>query len=129
MYRQGTMNRPSGVNRMSTSSRMSMQSDRSGGRQAPRSPPRALPNDSVLYLSVVSARDLKKKQKIGVQDPYCAAYIVSRGKQADEPAFRTATHEDGGQTPVWNEKSTIVIADVAADVLRIKVMNENLIGR
>lgn len=111
--------------RMSSSSRMSMQSDRSGGRAAPT----ALPNDAVLYLSIQTARDLKRKQKIGVQDPYCAVYIVSKGKQEEDPSFKTSTHEDGGQSPVWNEKGTIVISDVASDVLRIKVMNENLIGR
>jgi Ca2+-dependent lipid-binding protein len=105
---------------------MSMQSDRSGGRPAG---PTALPNDAVLYVSIHSARDLKRKQKIGVQDPYCAVYIVAKGKQQEDPTFKTSTHEDGGQSPVWNEKGTIIISDVASDVLRIKVMNENLIGR
>lgn len=114
------------MSRVSYSSRASMQSDRSAGRASGAT---ALPNDAVLYLSILSARDLKKKQKIGVQDPFCAAYIVSKGRQEEEPSFKTSTHDNGGSAPVWNEKATIVISDVASDVLRIKVMNENWVGR
>lgn len=34
-----------------------------------------------------------------------------------------------GSEPQWNEKGTILIPDVASDVLKIKVRNENWVGR
>lgn len=128
-------------------------------------PATVLRNDCVLYLTVLSARDLKTTQKIGVQDPYCVVYLVSGGKAATEPTFKTSTHDNGGglrfdedvvvirlvyvcfvwrahwhlgcryvcvcagTEPQWNEKGTILIPDVASDVLKIKVRNENWVGR
>lgn len=71
-------------------STMSMGSDGTGA------PPTVLRNDCVLYLTVLAAHGLKKTQKIGVQDPFCAVYLVSHGKVSAEPAFKTATHDNGG---------------------------------
>lgn len=34
-----------------------------------------------------------------------------------------------GCEPQWNEKATILIPDVTSDVLKIKVINENWVGR
>jgi Ca2+-dependent lipid-binding protein len=90
--------------------------------------PTALRNDCILYLTVLSARDLKETQKIGVQDPYCAVYLNSGGKEAAEPSFKTSTHDNGGTEPVWNEKGTILIPNICTDVLKIKVRNENWVG-
>lgn len=59
-------------------------------------PAAVLRNDCVLYLTVLGARDLKETQKIGVQDPYCVVYLVSGGKAATEPTFKTSTHDNGG---------------------------------
>lgn len=56
----------------------------------------ALRNDAVLYFTVLSARDLKTVQKIGVQDPYCAIHLVTGGREASEPAFKSSTHENAG---------------------------------
>lgn len=75
------------------SSRHSTASSVGGGGAAP---PTVLRNDCVLYLTVLSAHGLKKTQKIGVQDPFCAVYLVSHGKAPSEPAFKTATHDNGG---------------------------------
>ncbi|TMW67658.1 hypothetical protein Poli38472_011278 [Pythium oligandrum] len=87
-----------------------------------------LRNDSVLYITVLGARELKDTQKIGVQDPFCAVYLMSGGQEGSSPAFKTSTHDNGGVNPVWNEKSTIIIPDVASDVLKVKIMNENWVG-
>lgn len=74
------------------SSSMSRHSTLSSGA----GPATVLRNDCVLYLTVLSARDLKSTQKIGVQDPYCVVYLVSGGKAATEPTFKTSTHDNGG---------------------------------
>ncbi|KAJ0396720.1 hypothetical protein P43SY_003721 [Pythium insidiosum] len=87
-----------------------------------------LRNDSVLYITVLGARDLKVTQKIGVQDPYCSIHLVTGGKESTEPVFKTSTHDNGDTEPVWNEKGTVIIPDVAADVLKIKILNENWVG-
>jgi hypothetical protein len=59
--------------------------------------PTALRNDAILYLTILSARELKKVQALGEQDPYCSVYLTTGGKEQEKAAFKTDTHDNGGE--------------------------------
>ncbi|RLN88233.1 hypothetical protein BBJ28_00001575 [Nothophytophthora sp. Chile5] len=87
--------------------------------------PTALRNDAILYLTILSARDVKNTQTLGEQDPYCGVYLATGGKEHEKAAFKTGTHDNGGTHPIWNEKGTILIPDISADVIRFRIKNDN----
>ncbi len=59
--------------------------------------------DAVLYLEIISAHELKKKQRMGVQDPYCKVYVGPPGsaQSTEGSIFRTKTHDNGGELLYW----------------------------
>ncbi|RLN98152.1 hypothetical protein BBJ28_00002452 [Nothophytophthora sp. Chile5] len=98
--------------------------------------PTALRNDAILYLTILSARDVKNTQTLGEQDPYCGVYLTTGGREHEKAAFKTGTHDNGGTAgfcglllrrthPIWNEKGTILIPDISADVIRFRIKNDN----
>ncbi|KAL7682782.1 putative C2 domain-containing protein [Plasmopara halstedii] len=87
--------------------------------------PTALRNDSILYLTILSARSLKKVQTLGEQDPYCSVYLTTGGKEQEKAAFKTDTHDNGGTQPMWNAKGHILIPDISTDVVRFRIKNNN----
>ena len=52
-----------------------------------------------LRVEVVSGRQLKDKDTVGKQDPYCSL-------QLGDCKARTRTHENGGSEPIWKEAFT-----------------------
>ena len=58
--------------------------------------PTALRNDAILYLTIMSGRELKKVQTLGEQDPYCSVYLTTGGIEQEKAAFKTDTHDNGG---------------------------------
>lgn len=87
--------------------------------------PTALRNDAILYLTILSARDLKKVQTLGEQDPYCSVYLSTGGKEQEKAAFKTDTHDNGGTQPMWNVKGHILIPDISTDIVRFRIKNNN----
>ncbi|KAG7399074.1 hypothetical protein PHYBOEH_009764 [Phytophthora boehmeriae] len=87
--------------------------------------PTALRNDAILYLTILSARDLKDVQALGEQDPYCSVYLTTAGREQEKAAFKTDTHDNGGCNPMWNAKGNILIPDISSDVIRFRVKNNN----
>uniref|UniRef100_A0AAV1UUE9 C2 domain-containing protein n=1 Tax=Peronospora matthiolae TaxID=2874970 RepID=A0AAV1UUE9_9STRA len=87
--------------------------------------PTALRNDAILYLTIMSGRELKKVQTLGEQDPYCSVYLTTGGAEQEKAAFKTDTHDNGGTQPMWNAKGHVLIPDISSDVIRFRVKNNN----
>ncbi|CAI5717164.1 unnamed protein product [Peronospora destructor] len=85
----------------------------------------ALRNDAILYVTILSGRDLKKVQTLGEQDPYCSVYLTTGGKELEKAAFKTDTHDNGGTEPMWNAKGHILIPDISSDIVRFRIKNNN----
>jgi hypothetical protein len=69
-----------------------------------------------LHVRVCSARNLKNKRTLGVQDPYCE--IKVGGKK-----HKTKVHENGDTAPEWDEAFDFSSVD-SDDKLTVNVMDE-----
>ncbi|GMF66086.1 unnamed protein product [Phytophthora lilii] len=77
-------------------SRSSMSHRRSSVSSSVAGASTALRNDAILYLTILSARELRDVQTLGEQDPYCSVYLTTGGKEQEKAAFKTDTHDNGG---------------------------------
>jgi len=74
-------------------------------------------------ISVTKAKDLRKVQSIGKQDPYARIEGPLGQKKETKP------HEDGGSSAVWNTEFTIVYGeqgDTKDRNLRVSVWDQNV---
>ena len=75
-----------------------------------------------IHVRIVSARGLKDTQTFGTQDPFCEVTLGQR-------KFKTNVHDNGGVTPVWNEKFVLTVNDCQRDIMHIMVKNKNVTER
>jgi len=74
-------------------------------------------------IQVTKAKDLRKVQLIGKQDPYARIEGPSGQKKETKP------HEDGGSNALWNTELTIVYGeqgDTKDRTLRVSVWDSNI---
>ncbi|CAM9769016.1 unnamed protein product [Scytosiphon promiscuus] len=75
-----------------------------------------------LHVDVKEARDLKKVQLIGRQDPYLKLWVGRAGTKV-----KTKVHEDGGKKANWGQSFIFDLKDMSADeYLHFEVKNQNI---
>ncbi|KAL3680680.1 hypothetical protein R1sor_023636 [Riccia sorocarpa] len=81
----------------------------------------------VFHVQIFKARDIKGDEIVGLgkADPYA---VVKLGSQGNRHALKTATHQDGGASPIWNYEFAYPLRNggtLAHNSLDIKIYNEN----
>ena len=73
-----------------------------------------------VFLRVVSGRNLKDKDTMGKQDPFCTLSV------GDQQLHRTMTHQNGGVEPEWLQGFTFEIQWPHNNVLVLRCFDEDV---
>eukprot|EP00752_Nemacystus_decipiens_P013885 g12326.t2 len=80
------------------------------------------PGKKLLYVTAKEARELKKVQMIGRQDPYLKLWVGRAGTKV-----KTHVHDDGGKVATWNESFVFDIKSIdPEEYLHFEVKNQNM---